>query len=190
MTTDEGRELLCNIQRPYCRPAHRNFASEVLCRRLYEHHINFSAIFSPTCRSPDSLQEMAGPPPSPCASHSEVSGRLGTRKFGPNANQNLLLSPLRVVISLAMAGPLHLPPTMATSTGLRFVMFLAFVRRVKQVRSAGSTAPRNWRRDRLSRCCSRPSPSACRHSRRRDNCRRFCRQGSYSQTCSATPRRP
>src|SRR5439155_16762788 len=28
-------------------------------------------------------------------------------------------------------------PTMATSTGLRFVMFLAFVRRVKQVRSAG-----------------------------------------------------
>src|SRR5439155_6034560 len=67
---------------------------------------------------------------------------------------------------------------------------LAFVRRVKQVRSAGSTAPRNRRTDRLSRCCSRPSPSACRHSRRRDNCRRFCRQESYSQTCSATPRRP
>jgi hypothetical protein len=63
-------------------------------------------------------------------------------------------------------------------------------KRIKQVRSAGSTAPRNRRTDRLSRCCSRPSPSACRHSRRRDNCRRFCRQGSYSQTCSATPRRP
>ena len=74
--------------------------------------------------------------------------------------------------------------------GVRFVMFLAFVRRVKQIHSFGSTAPRNRRTDRLSRCCSRPSPSACRHSRRRDNCRRFCRQGSYSQTCSATPRRP
>jgi len=32
---------------PYCRPAHRNFASKVRYRRLYEYHINFSAIFSP-----------------------------------------------------------------------------------------------------------------------------------------------
>src|SRR5215470_7566299 len=56
---------------------------------------------------------------------------------GPNFFSNTTtLSPLRVVISLAMARPRHLPPTTATSTGLRFVMFLAFVRRVKQVRSA------------------------------------------------------
>src|SRR5437773_8612794 len=38
--------------------------------------------------------------------------------------------------SLNMRGS-QAAPTMATSTGLRFVMFLAFVRRVKQVRSAG-----------------------------------------------------
>src|SRR5947208_6928198 len=81
MTTDEGRELLCNIQGPI---AARLIAISQ-ARFAAGGSTNIISIFRrssrPFCRSLDSLQEMAGPPPSPCASHSEVSGRLGTRKF-------------------------------------------------------------------------------------------------------------
>src|SRR5206468_7145926 len=81
MTTDEGRELLCNIQGPI---AARLIAISQ-ARFAAGGSTNIISIFRrssrPICRSLDSLQEMAGPPPSPCASHSEVSGRLGTRKF-------------------------------------------------------------------------------------------------------------
>src|SRR2546427_12751901 len=81
MTTDEGRELLCYIQGPI---AARLIAISQ-ARFATGGSTNIISIFRrssrPICRSPDSLQEMAGPPPSPCASHSEVSGRLGTRKF-------------------------------------------------------------------------------------------------------------
>src|SRR5437667_398388 len=74
MTTDQGRELLCNIQGPI---AARLIAISQ-ARFASGGSTNIISIFRrssrPICRSPDSLQEMAGPPPSPCASHSEVSG--------------------------------------------------------------------------------------------------------------------
>src|SRR5215472_1297644 len=53
----------------------------------------------------------------------------------------------------------------------------------------GSTARRNRRTGRLSRWCWRPWPSAYTHSRRLNNCRKFCRPGSYSRTSSAKARR-
>src|SRR2546425_3587059 len=45
-TNDHRRRSRIALQhpRPYCRPAHRNFASKVRCRRLYEHHINFKRL--------------------------------------------------------------------------------------------------------------------------------------------------
>src|SRR5438093_11907673 len=81
MTTDEGRELLCNMQGPI---AARLIALSQ-ARFAAGGSTNIISIFRrssrPICPSLDSVEEMAGPPPSPCASHSEVSGRLGARKF-------------------------------------------------------------------------------------------------------------
>src|SRR5213594_432848 len=109
MTTDEGRELLCNIQGPI---AARLIAISQ-ARFAAGGSTNIISIFRrssrPICRSLDSLQEMAGPPPSPCASHSEVSGRLGTRKFDQMPNQNLLL-------------PNQAPPNPATTCLVRLLV--------------------------------------------------------------------
>src|SRR5712692_8955461 len=74
MTTDERRELLCNIQGPMAARLIAITQSSFAAGLLYEHHINFSAIFSadlPLSRQPAGNGR---PPPSPCASHSEVSG--------------------------------------------------------------------------------------------------------------------
>src|SRR5438445_7857544 len=82
MTTDEGRELLCNIQGPI---AARLIAISQ-ARFAAGGSTNIISIFRrssrPICRSPDSLQEMAGPPPSPCASHSN-----GRNTADPSLNQ-------------------------------------------------------------------------------------------------------
>src|SRR5947199_3677459 len=80
MTTDEGRELLCNIQGPIAARliaiSQARFAAGGSTN-----HINFSAIFSPDL--PFSRQPAGNGRATaiPRASHSEVSGRLGTRKF-------------------------------------------------------------------------------------------------------------
>src|SRR6266446_7444747 len=109
MTTDEGRELLCNIQGPIAAPVIAISQARFAAGRLYEHHINFSAIFSadlPFSRQPAGNGR---PPPSPCASHSEVSGRLGTRKFDQ----------MRIKICFS---PNQAPPNPATTRLVRLLV--------------------------------------------------------------------
>ena len=66
---------------------------------------------------------------------------------------------------------------------------MVYTTAVRQLRRDGNTEPRNRRKGRLFPCCWHPSPSACRHSRRPDSCRKLCRQESYSQTSSARRRK-
>src|SRR5881396_1982515 len=82
-TNDHKRRsrIALQHQRPYCRPAHRNFASKVRCRRLYETIISISATFSPDLPFSRHPAGNGRATAIPCASHSEVSGRVGTRKF-------------------------------------------------------------------------------------------------------------
>jgi len=65
MTTNEGRELLCNIKGPIAARliaiSQARFAAGGSTKPSYQ----FRRPFRPICRSPDTLQEMAGPPPSP-----------------------------------------------------------------------------------------------------------------------------
>lgn len=63
---------------------------------------------------------------------------------------------------------------------------MVYTTAVRQLRRDGNTEPRDRRTGRLF---PHPSPLACRHSRRPDNCRKLCRQESYSQTSSARRRK-
>src|SRR2546428_4466364 len=80
MTTDEGRELLCNIQGPIA-PGSSQFRKQgslpATLRTSYQFFGDLLARFavlSTACRKWPGHRH-------PPASHSEVSGRLGTRKF-------------------------------------------------------------------------------------------------------------
>src|SRR5207244_3965401 len=80
MTTDEGQELLCNIQGTIATGSSQFRKQGSLPAAQRTSYQFFGDLLARFAVLPIACKEMAGPP-SPCASHSEVCGRLGTRKF-------------------------------------------------------------------------------------------------------------